>query len=77
MALRGDGDGEREGSVLKGGRLVFGEGYTGGATPPPPNPPPPNPPEGDDDLERRSSCGGLEHVKKRLWGSMFEGVHME
>lgn len=24
--------------------------------------------------ERRSIYGGLGHVKKRLWGSMFEGI---
>lgn len=37
----------------------------------------PSPPVvGDDGLERRSSCGSLENVKKRLWGSMFEGECM-
>lgn len=29
---------------------------------------------GGDGVERRISGGGLEHVKKRLWGSMFEGM---
>ncbi|CAM9655426.1 unnamed protein product, partial [Ectocarpus fasciculatus] len=29
---------------------------------------------GDDGVERRTSGGGLEHVKKRLWGSMFEAA---
>lgn len=30
--------------------------------------------EDDGGIERRRSCGGLEQVKKRLWGSMFEGT---
>lgn len=26
--------------------------------------------------KRRNVCGGLGHVKKRLWGSMFEGRYV-
>lgn len=67
----GDADqGYRRESMMKGPGPVFGErGETRGeVTAPPP------PVVVDDGLERRSSCGSLDHVKKRLWGSMFEGL---